>query len=373
MQENNTSQANTIVVKNVDGCADSTAVVVVQNNILNEPKISVIIPVYNVEEYIGACLDSILNQTLEDIEVVCVDDGSTDNSMEILKEYAAKDKRITVLQQQNMFAGVARNAGIAVAKGKYLHFMDSDDLLYNRFVYENLWHTAEEHDFCKIIRGRGIAIDGTTGKYVYNKIYENANMSFSTYDAWLNVLKNTANAPKLSVVPWMGIVRRDFVLANDLRFNNLRCCNDRSFFMSSIVAAEKIFLSSLVLVKHRVNNSGSLRGIRDQFFDCHFKSIQTTYDFLRKRHVKKEVLNEIVSGELSDMCVFFQKFLNTSDKSYDIYLSTIAFLRDFGISQFKPQIKKYARYTVMKKLSKRKTGNRLTFWWDKHFLAKKSK
>lgn len=367
------SSIEPIQVQNVDGCANSTAVVLVQSNILYEPKISVVIPVYNAEKYISECLESILCQTLSDIEIICVDDGSTDNSVKILQEYAVKDKRITVLQQQNMFAGVARNAGITIAKGKYLHFMDADDLLYENTVYEYLWRTAEENDFCNIIRGRAVAFDDATGKYVYNKQYENANMSFSTYNTWLNVLSSPANAIKLSVVPWMGIVRRDFVLENGLRFNNQRCCNDRSFFISSIVAAGKIFLSSLVLVKHRVNNSTSLRGIRGKFFDCHFKSIQTTYDFLCKRHVKKEVLNEIVSAELNDMCVFFQRYIDDSEKGYEIYLSTIKFFQNFDISRFKPQIKKCGKYYLMKKLSRRNTGNRLTFWLDKHFLAKKSK
>ena len=88
----------------------------VQNKIDYTPKVSVIIPVYNVEPYLRQCLNSVINQTLKEIEIICVDDGSTDASLEILKEYAAKDKRITVLKQQNLHAGVARNAGLAVAR-----------------------------------------------------------------------------------------------------------------------------------------------------------------------------------------------------------------------------------------------------------------
>ena len=79
------------------------------------PKVSVIIPVYNVEAYLRECLDSVINQTLRDMEIVCIDDGSTDGSAEILKEYAAKDRRIKVLTQANSGAGAARNAGLAVA------------------------------------------------------------------------------------------------------------------------------------------------------------------------------------------------------------------------------------------------------------------
>ena len=82
------------------------------------PKVSVIIPVYNVEEYLCECLDSVVNQTLKDIEIICVDDGSTDDSLKILMEYAEKDSRVIVLKQQNKGAGVARNYGMTIAKGK---------------------------------------------------------------------------------------------------------------------------------------------------------------------------------------------------------------------------------------------------------------
>ena len=85
-------------------------------------KVSVILPVYNTEKYLPECLDSIINQSLRDIEIICVDDGSTDSSLQILKEYAEKDKRIVVLEQNNSGAGIARNKGMEVAKGKYLSF-----------------------------------------------------------------------------------------------------------------------------------------------------------------------------------------------------------------------------------------------------------
>ena len=88
------------------------------------PKVAVIIPVYNVEKYLRQCLDSIVNQTLRDIEIICVDDGSTDGSSAILAEYASKDPRVKVLTREHTNAGAARNAGMAVATGEYLGFVD---------------------------------------------------------------------------------------------------------------------------------------------------------------------------------------------------------------------------------------------------------
>ena len=88
--------------------------------------VSVIVPVYNVENYLRQCLDSITGQTLKNIEVICVDDSSTDSSKQILEEYAEKDERVKVITQPNKGAGAARNNGLSVAKGKYLSFLDSD-------------------------------------------------------------------------------------------------------------------------------------------------------------------------------------------------------------------------------------------------------
>ena len=92
-------------------------------------KISVIIPIYNVEEYLEECLDSVISQTLQEIEIICINDGSPDNSLAILERYAAKDKRVHVLSQNNQGQGAARNRGLEEATGKYVYFMDSDDYL----------------------------------------------------------------------------------------------------------------------------------------------------------------------------------------------------------------------------------------------------
>ena len=98
------------------------------------PKISVIVPVYNVEQYLPKCLDSIINQTFKDIEIICINDGSTDNSGKVLEEYAQKDDRIKVLNQDNKGLSAARNNGISQAKGEYISFVDSDDFIHPKFL-----------------------------------------------------------------------------------------------------------------------------------------------------------------------------------------------------------------------------------------------
>ena len=107
-------------------------------------KVSVIVPVYNVERYIAKCLDSILAQTLEDIEIICIDDGSTDNSGMILDQYASKDERVRVRHKKNSGYGAAMNVGIAMAEGEYVGIVESDDRIADD-MYETLYKAARDN------------------------------------------------------------------------------------------------------------------------------------------------------------------------------------------------------------------------------------
>lgn len=109
-------------------------------------KISVIVPVYNVDKYIKQCLNSILNQSLKEIEIICVNDGSTDNSLNILQEFAQKDSRITIINQENKGVSAARNKGIEVAKGKYIMFFDGDDYYCENTAFEKVYNVVENEN-----------------------------------------------------------------------------------------------------------------------------------------------------------------------------------------------------------------------------------
>ena len=119
--------------------------------------VSVVIPIYNVSKWIDRGMDVILSQSLKEIEVLLVDDGSTDNSINILNEYAKKDFRIKILTQKNQYAGIARNNGMKISKGKFIAFMDSDDLYPNNFTLEfmfknaikkqNTYHSGDQYCF----------------------------------------------------------------------------------------------------------------------------------------------------------------------------------------------------------------------------------
>lgn len=109
------------------------------------PKVSVIVPVYNVEKYLENCLETLISQTLKDIEIICINDGSKDSSPDILKKYALNDERIKIIDKHNEGLSAARNDGLNVATGEYIGFVDSDDWVDLNF-YEKLYNAAKKHN-----------------------------------------------------------------------------------------------------------------------------------------------------------------------------------------------------------------------------------
>lgn len=148
------------------------------------PKISIVVPIYNVEEYLTKCIDSLINQTLYDIEIICINDGSTDNALQILEEYKKKDSRIIVINQENYGQSIARNRGIECAKGEYLGFVDPDDWV-DLDYFEKLYNAATR-------TGSDIAVGGiirVTGfkkkkflKFENETITENTDLKFKLCD-----------------------------------------------------------------------------------------------------------------------------------------------------------------------------------------------
>ena len=109
-------------------------------------KVSVIVPVFNTEKYLEKCLNSLINQTLQDIEIICINDGSTDKSADIIKKFANKDSRFKLINHEPNKQGAARNTGMKIAKGEYIGFVDSDDWVDLEY-YEKLYNAAKRHNF----------------------------------------------------------------------------------------------------------------------------------------------------------------------------------------------------------------------------------
>lgn len=197
-------------------------------------KISIIIPVYNVEKYLPECLDSIIAQTLSDIEIICINDGSPDNSLSILKDYAAKDSRIIIIDKENEGVGKARNDGMRAASGEFIAFMDSDDYYPNPEVLEKLYTAAKEHNV-KICGGKKVILEVDSSFTKTELFSEEYGVQFGA--------KGLADFSDLQYDYgyWMYIYDRNLLVENNIFFPPYRRFQDPPFFVNAMIAAGKYY------------------------------------------------------------------------------------------------------------------------------------
>jgi len=297
-------------------------------------KISVVIPVYNAEKYIRQCLDSILTKQKISLEVICVDDCSTDGTPAILKEYEEKYENVQVIRNEtNLYAGTCRNKGLMAAKGQYVHFLDSDDYVVDN-AYEKLYTLAKENDL-DWVKTTSEGFDDETGETIENPRYSMEKM----YEGYFGTLLNFKDFPKkfmdhMAVVPWNGIYKRHFLLEKNIRFNSLFCVNDRSFFVDTCVKGERMMIAKEKIVRHRMNVSGSLVMKRAQHFDCQFESYRIMRQICNDNHVNDKVRFEILEHEMYDIFVWYRKFLEQGVETERLKQEMKAFLGECDISYF---------------------------------------
>lgn len=219
-------------------------------------KVSVVVPVYNVEKYLTDCLDSLCGQTLKDIEIICVNDGSTDNSLSILKKYADIDERIVVLSQENSGLSSARNSGVKFARGEYIFFCDSDDKL-DLIALEELYNRAER-DNLKILYFNAKA-------FFENKVLENKLDIYKTYyqrkkdyvgifngkELFANLLNNDDYFPSAC----LSFSRRDFLLENGLLFEPGILHEDNLWSFKCILTADCVGYYPRVFFYRRIREN----------------------------------------------------------------------------------------------------------------------
>ena len=227
------------------------------------PKLSIILPIYNVEKYLNKCIESIINQTLDDIEIICIDDKSTDSSLDILKDYAQKDKRIKVITlTKNQGQGIARNIGINLAKGEYLGFVDPDDWIDNE-MYQTMYNQAKK-----------LNSDIVICNYLFYKEWNNKIKPAQFYKRAISESKsiNINIKPKenidksiiyqtLLISPcycWNRIYRTDLIKSNNLRFTSDRCFEDVMFILKTHIIAPSISCVEEPYYTYRLRQTSTL-------------------------------------------------------------------------------------------------------------------
>lgn len=243
------------------------------------PKVSVIVPCYNNEQYLPQCLDSALKQSMPDFEVICVNDGSKDSSLDIMKKYQAKDTRIRIIDKPNTGYGHSMNCGLDEAKGEYIAILESDDSI-EQSMFEDLYALAQKHDldFIKAdftnFSGEGFSrkseykISCEADPTMYNKVL-NPQVDFEVFDA--------------NLVTWTGIYRRSFIEKHHIRYHETpgAAYQDNGFWLQTFAFAKKIMFVPRAYYQYRQDNPNSSINSTEKVYCMHEEHL-FMHEFLDK-------------------------------------------------------------------------------------------
>lgn len=279
--------------------------VVSKKNSETRPKVSVIVPVYNSEDFLGDCIHSLRNQSLKEIELIFVDDGSSDSSLNILQTNCLEDDRIIVVRQENKFAGAARNNGLKIARGEYVIFIDSDDFVDLRLL-EKVYGRAKKTN-AEVVVFNACEFDTQTKELRACKFPLSKDL-FPKKDVfhYLEIKNKIFQAN--SCIPWNKFFKKELIDRSGVQFQEIKSSNDTVFIYSLLVEAQSISLLDEVLVYYRVNNPNSLQRSKSKSWECIFQAFLA----LKKR------LEYIGCYESVK-----QSFINKSLRAFLYYMATV--------------------------------------------------
>jgi glycosyltransferase involved in cell wall biosynthesis len=299
-----------------------------------ELKISVIMPIYNAEKYLREALDSVINQTLRDIEIICVNDGSKDNSLDIVKEYASKDNRIKIIDKENQGYGATVNRGFSEASGEFVAIFEPDDIL-DKTIYEKLYIKAYENNL-DVIKCNFCNFWTETGKAKRSGLVLRCSKSkpFAPKD---NLKMFTCHA---SV--WAGIYRKSFLEKNNIKFLETPGASfqDMSFNFKVLATSPKIMLLKEPLLYYRqdnpnssINNPGKVFCVCDEYGELtsflnnniNLKEIFNTQKLVNQYRAYlwniKRLSNELRQDFLHRFSDEFKSFYNNNEITKEFYKS----------------------------------------------------
>ena len=245
-------------------------------------EISVIIPVYNIQQHLRECLDSVLGQSYPHLQVICVDDGSTDESPAILAQYAQKDNRVQVIRQQNAGPGAARNTGLEAATGEYVIFLDSDDWFEPDFL-EKMVDTAVREG-ADVAICRAVEFDTNSGRelpseWMMKKQYLPGKLAFDPQEMADHLFQFTYG------MPWDKFYRRELLTSSGIRYPALKNSEDLAFVYPTLLAAKRIAVVDEVLIHHRINRMASVSNSRCGQPEAPYEAFQIVKEYLEQHQL----------------------------------------------------------------------------------------
>lgn len=267
---------------------------------MSQPKVSIVIPCYNVETYLRECIDSALAQTLQEIEVICVNDGSTDGTLSILKEYEASDARLRIIDKPNSGYGDSMNRGFDAANGEYVAILEADDYLKPN-MFEVLYEQARKHDLDVIKSDFEIFVgDGSERVFTYMNTCRKRNQYYRIINPEQNV--DIFNA---RMNTWTGLYRKEFLDRHHIRHNTTPGASyqDNGFWFQTFMWAERVMFVDRAFYQLRRDNPNSSVHNRGKVF-CIFEEYAFIEKLLRADPHKCEKLIQIFQKKKFDNCLY---------------------------------------------------------------------
>lgn len=245
--------------------------------------VSIIIPMYNCEAYVNSVLEALCGQTYPGLEIICVDDGSKDRTVSLVRAYEKKEERISVICQSHGGAGTARNTGLAAARGEYVMFLDADDLYPDNFVEQMVLRADETN--ADIIVCKYYMMSRWTGLLTPDGgFYEENIPGLSAAPGEIRDLLNS-----ISSVPHNKLFLRNFLLRHALYFSSTESINDIFFAATSLIRAEKIAFLDCNMYTYRVHhNPSSITSGRDRYREDLFTVFGELYEWLEKNGLTEQ-------------------------------------------------------------------------------------
>lgn len=281
---------------------------------MNSILISVIIPVYNAMPYLSECLNSLLNQSFSDFEILCVNDGSNDSSKELLCEYSAKSEKIRVIEQENQGAGKARNVGLRYATGKYVIFLDADDFFecdLLKKVYLKAERTDSEIVIFDIFRFDNVTKELKTPKMSLNKKYIPEVEVFSRVDIPEHIFNISLG------VAYNKLYQKKFLTDKKLQFQEIRNSNTVYFSFAALLCANRISVVNERLLYYRSNNPKSTVGRISESPTCFIEAWRKIYSMVLHNNDSK-----IYKSFVTAFCAYSKRRLSE-------YKTSVAFNEAF--------------------------------------------
>lgn len=233
-------------------------------------KVSIIIPIYNIEKYIKDCLESVVAQTLEEIEIICVDDGSTDESLKIIKKYSNKDERIKIINStKNMGVSRARNIGLEASTGQYIFYIDGDDWIEINLI-ENLYKLACEHNADVVLGSMTFVWEKRREKHL-NKLSEGVYDGKKKIKAFQNVYDIDNKEVLLNWNICGNLFRRDKLYIQQMKLNEkIKIGEDMAVFLPFILNCDRIYVSDVTAYYYRQHESSAMHRNNSKSMDYYY-------------------------------------------------------------------------------------------------------